>query len=330
MALSKRTLAGVFLRPRRLSTAVSDIRTVGVVGLGLLGHGIAQSAAEGGYRVVGVDSKEGMVAGARANIAASLGKMAGRRVKKGEVSEAEASEAVERTLERISFGTSLASVADADLVIEAIVEDIDVKCAFFESLGGVVKESAIFASNTSSLSIEPMARASGRPDRFVGAHYFNPVQLMKLCEVVRTKDTSPEVVSAVRTFAETCGKTVVLCEDTPGFVVNRLLVPYLASAIALIERQDASIPDVDAAMQLGAGYPMGPICLCDYVGLDTTLNILKGWVRDYPDDPAFFIPQALQAKVDKGKLGRKSGEGFYVWADGVNSTKPTAVSGLED
>jgi 3-hydroxyacyl-CoA dehydrogenase len=147
----------------------------------------------------------------------------------------------------------------------------------------------------------------------VGLHFFNPVQLMRLVEVVRTKNTSEEVFAAARAFGEACGKTPVACKDTPGFVVNRLLVPFMAQALMMLERGDATKEDIDAAMQLGCGHPMGPITLTDYVGLDTTLAIIEGWVLRYPQEPAFAIPQVLRTKVKEGKLGRKSGEGFYKW-----------------
>jgi len=147
----------------------------------------------------------------------------------------------------------------------------------------------------------------------VGLHFFNPVQLMRLVEVVRTDRTDDDVLASARAFGEACGKTPVTCKDTPGFVVNRLLVPYMTQALQMLERGDASAADIDTAMKLGCGYPMGPIELTDYVGLDTTLYILQGWVQRYPDEPAFAIPAVLESKVNEGKLGRKSGEGFYKW-----------------
>jgi len=265
----------------------------------------------------------------RANIAASLQKLHGRRVAKGELSEAQAADNVRQTLARLTFETSTGALAATDLVIEAIAEKMESKLKLFAHLDAVVKKDAIFATNTSSLRVKPMAEASGRPAHFVGLHYFNPVQLMPLCEVVRTDTTDERVMDLARNFAKKCGKTTVDCIDTPGFIVNRLLVPHIAGAIAMAERGDASIEDIDRAMQLGAGNPMGPLTLADYVGLDTTLSILRGWVADYPSEPAFFVPRALEAKVARGKLGRKSGEGFYVWGDGVASTKPTGVSGIE-
>uniref|UniRef100_A0A7S3JSZ2 3-hydroxyacyl-CoA dehydrogenase n=1 Tax=Aureoumbra lagunensis TaxID=44058 RepID=A0A7S3JSZ2_9STRA len=314
---------------RSASTAVSEIRRVGVVGLGLLGHGIAQEAAAAKFDVIGVDTQDSMLKSAEKNIHSSISKLNARKVKKGTMTEVEAAQSLDETMSRLSFAASTSNLSDCDLVIEAIVENIDIKCKFFKELHTVVKPSAIFASNTSSLKITTMATASTRESQFVGLHYFNPVQLMKLVEVIRTDKTSSSVVDAARSFAQKCGKRTVDCIDTPGFVVNRLLVPYIASAVAMAERRDASISDIDTAMQLGAGNPMGPILLCDYVGLDTTLNILRGWKQEFPHEPAFFVPNALEAKVKAGKLGRKSGEGFYFWDDGVNSTKPTGVSGLE-
>jgi 3-hydroxyacyl-CoA dehydrogenase len=197
--------------------------------------------------------------------------------------------------------------------VEAIVADLDVKTKLFAELGGICKPATIFASNTSSFPIAAMAKASGRPKQFVGLHFFNPVQLLMLVEVVRTHDTRDEVFAAARAFGEACGKTPVACKDTPGFVVNRLLVPYMADAMKMLERGDATTQDIDNAMKLGCGYPMGPFELTDYVGLDTTLSILQGWVKRFPDEPAFKIPSVLEKKVKEGKLGRKTGEGFYKW-----------------
>ena len=202
------------------------------------------------------------------------------------------------------------------MIVEAIVEDASIKQKFYADLGARAKAEAIFASNTSSLAVAPMAAASKRPDRFVGLHYFNPVQLMKLCEVVQTPEVDDEVVELVDGWARLTGKITVRCKDTPGFIVNRLLVPNLAAAIAMAERGDAAIEDIDAAMCLGAGHPMGPLQLADYVGLDTCLSILKGWCAQYPDEPAFFVPPSLTAKVSAGKLGRKSGEATTSGATG--------------
>ena len=158
-----------------------------------------------------------------------------------------------------------------------------------------------------------MADASGRPERFVGLHFFNPVQLMKLVEVIQGRKTAPDVVASARAFGEACGKAPILAKDTPGFVVNRLLVPLLHEAILMVERGDATFKDVDTGMELGCGHPMGPIKLLDYVGLDTTLSILEGWHQRYPNEPSFKPSELLKKMVKEGKLGRKSGRGFYEW-----------------
>jgi 3-hydroxyacyl-CoA dehydrogenase len=220
---------------------------------------------------------------------------------------------VRATRARITPSLGFAALAQCDLVIEAIVENLDVKKALFAELGGLCKPQTIFASNTSSFPITEMGAASGRPARMVGLHFFNPVQLMRLVEVVRTEATDEDVFASARAFGEACGKVPVSCKDTPGFVVNRLLVPYMVQALDLLERGDASAEDIEAAMQYGCGHPMGPITLTDYVGLDTTLFILEGWCDRYPDEPAFRIPGILREKVSAGKLGRKTGEGFYRW-----------------
>jgi len=278
-----------------------------------MGHGIVQIAAQGGHQVVAMELDQGALDKGVARIEKSLAKLAGKAVEKGKQTEEEAQAWARDVRGRITPSTDPAALNDCDLVVEAIVENLDVKKAFFAELGQSVKPEAIFASNTSSFPIGEMAQASGRPSRFVGLHFFNPVQLMRLVEVVRTDDTDEEVFAAARAFGEACGKSPVGCKDTPGFVVNRLLVPYMVQAIQMLDRGDASKEDIDTAMQLGCGYPMGPLTLTDYVGLDTTLSILEGWTERYPDEPAFAIPESLRQKVAEGKLGRKTGEGYYAW-----------------
>ena len=305
---------------------VKEITTVGVVGLGLMGHGIAQISAAAGFQTVGVDLNAEVLANGQKAIETSVAKLNSRKASKNPDFDAPA--ATEETLARLSYASTVDAVAQCDLIVEAIVEDASIKQKFYADLGARAKPEAIFASNTSSLAVAPMAAASKRPDRFVGLHYFNPVQLMKLCEVVQTPEVSTEVVDLVDGWARLTGKVTVRCKDTPGFIVNRLLVPNLAAAIAMAERGDAAIQDIDAAMCLGAGHPMGPLQLADYVGLDTCLSILQGWCAQYPGEPAFFVPSSLKAKVREGKLGRKSGEGYYVWGDGPAATKPSGVSGL--
>ncbi|GAB9470374.1 hypothetical protein Gpo141_00007621 [Globisporangium polare] len=319
--LTRRAPAIAALKPELLlarsmsSSSSSDfeIKKVGMVGLGLMGHGIAQTAAQAGFQVVALDmNQQGLDAGMK-RIEGSLAKIVGRGVKKGTITEDAAKAQIEETLARITPTTDQQDLADCDLVIEAIIENVNVKKDFYANLGKIVKPSAIFASNTSSLAISDFAGSSGRASQVVGLHFFNPVQLMKLVEVVRTDATNPAVFEASKNWVHAIGKHPVSCKDTPGFIVNRLLVPYLAQAIALYERGDATKEDIDVSMQFGAGHPMGPITLADYVGLDTTLFILEGWVRDHPNEPAFFVPEIVRKKVAEGKLGRKTGEGFYKW-----------------
>jgi 3-hydroxyacyl-CoA dehydrogenase len=288
------------------------IKQVGVVGCGLMGHGIAQVAAQGGFDVLVVETEQKFLDAGLARIDKSLAKLAEKAVEKGKpADQAKAESAAVRA--RIRGSLDRKSLADRDLVVEAIIEDLDVKRELFADLGRICKKEAILASNTSSFPIAEMAQASGRPAQMVGLHFFNPVQLMRLVEVVRTKATSDDAFAAARAFGEACGKTPVACKDTPGFVVNRLLVPYMVQALLMLERGDASAADIDAAMKLGCGHPMGPIELTDYVGLDTTLAILEGWVTAHPAERAFAIPEILKKKKLEGKLGRKSGEGFYKW-----------------
>jgi len=278
-----------------------------------MGHGIAQLAASNGYKVIGVESSSAALENGKGRIESSVPKLLGKAVKKGAMTEANAVAKQQEILDNISYSTDQATLVNADLIVEAIIEDLAIKIPFYEKLGQMVKPEAIFASNTSSLPITKMALASGRADRFVGIHYFNPVQLMRLTEVIRTEYTDEAVFALTKAWSDSLGKTSVCCGDTPGFIVNRLLVPALAQAVLMAERGDASVGDIDVSMQLGAGHPMGPIMLADYVGLDTTLSILKGWVAEFPGEPAFIVPKSLEAKVAKGRLGRKSGHGFYEW-----------------
>ncbi|DAZ95760.1 TPA: hypothetical protein N0F65_010262 [Lagenidium giganteum] len=266
-----------------------EIKKVGMVGLGLMGHGIAQTAAAAGYQVVALDMNQKALDAGIKRIEGSLGKVAARGVKKGTITEEQGKQQVQSTLELITPTLRTEDLEDCDLVIEAIIENVDIKKDFYQKLGQIVKPSGILASNTSSLRIADFAGSSGRASQVVGLHFFNPVQMMKLVEVVRTDATDAAVFDACKEWVHKIGKHPVSCKDTPGFIVNRLL------------------------MQYGAGHPMGPITLADYVGLDTCQFILEGWVRDYPNEPAFFVPDVLKQKVKEGKLGRKTGEGFYKW-----------------
>lgn len=310
----------VSMATRALSTArvaQYDIQTVGVVGMGSMGHGVAQLCAQAGYNVVVTDaSQKGLDHGMDA-IHKSLQHAAARNVKKGVMEEAAANDQAEETMARISAGAELTHVTDSsDLIIEAIIENLDIKLEFFKNLGGMANDNAIIATNTSSFSVTEMADASGVASRFCGLHYFNPVQIMKLVEVISTEHTDPAVITSVNEFVGKTGKVAVSCGDTPGFIVNRLLVPYLAQGVGILARGDATAADIDTAMRLGAGHPMGPITLSDYVGNDITLSCMKGWIEKFPDDPSFQVPEAiamLEEMVAAGNLGRKSGQGFYAW-----------------
>ena len=307
-----RRLLGPTVGARYFSTSPHGITTVGVVGLGLMGHGIAQTAAEKGFNVVAVEQEQRFLDGGMARIKGSVEKLASKAVAKGKMTADEAAASTASTLARVTPGLGIEALKDCDIVVEAVIEDLKLKEALYGDLGRLCKPDCILASNTSSLSISTMAGYSGRASHMIGLQFFNPVQLMKLVEVVRTAETDPAVFSRGYAFASALGKTPVECIDTPGFVVNRLLVPFLIEAICLVERGVASAPDVDTAMKLGAGHPMGPIHLADYIGLDTVLSIIGGWAEAHPAD-GFVVPESLKAKVAEGKLGRKSGEGFYKW-----------------
>ncbi len=278
------------------------IKKVGVLGCGLMGSGIAEVAARAGYKTIIREVSEELLDKGRVRIEKSLG----RGVHKGKLEESEA----EAILGRISGVVELDELADCDLVVEAIVENIDAKRQTFQALDETVKKSALFASNTSSLTITQIAMSTDRADRFLGLHFFNPVPVMKLVEVVRTILTSDESVDRAMAFVRTLGKEPVACRDNSGFIVNRLLVPYMLDSIRAYEEGVGSIEDIDKAMQLGCGYPMGPFTLLDFVGLDTTLYIADIMFDEYREK-RFAPPPLLKQMVLAGRLGRKSGHGFY-------------------
>ncbi|KAG6451112.1 hydroxyacyl-coenzyme A dehydrogenase, mitochondrial [Manduca sexta] len=301
---------GIIARNFSSSSAVqSAIKNVTVIGGGLMGSGIAQVSAQAGQNVTLVDVSSDVLAKAQKSIGTNLGRVA-KKVYKDNPAEGE--KFVAESLGRIKTLTDPAEAAkSADLVVEAIVENMEVKHKLFKQLDGVAPSHTIFASNTSSLSINEIASVVNRKDKFGGLHFFNPVPVMKLLEVVRGAETNDATYQAMMSWGKSVGKTCITCKDTPGFVVNRLLVPYICEAIRLFERGDASARDIDIAMKLGAGYPMGPLELADYVGLDTNKFILDGWHKKYPDQPLFNPIPLLDKLVSEGKLGVKSGEGFY-------------------
>jgi len=292
------------------SSAVSmAVKNVTVIGSGLMGSGIAQVAAQTGHDVTLVDISDQVLGNATASIKKSLERVA---KKKYSDNPKEGEKFISDTLARLKTNTSATdSVKNADIVIEAIVENIKIKQELFSSLDKAAPSSTLFASNTSSLSITEIASTTERKDRFGGLHFFNPVPVMKLLEVIRTAETSDETYKTMMDFGQNLGKQTITCKDTPGFVVNRLLVPYMSEAVKMLERGDATAKDIDIAMKLGAGYPMGPFELLDYVGLDTTKFIMDGWHEKYPGNPLFETSKLLTKLVQEGKLGVKSGEGFY-------------------
>lgn len=266
--------------------------------------------------MVAVDSSAGSVSKGVGMISKSLATIAAREVKKGTATQAAADARVAATLARIATSTDLGALAECDLIIEAAPETVDIKKSVYGSLAKIARQEALIASNTSGMEVRLLGGFYGRPAAVGALHYFNPVQIMQLCEVIGGEGMPAGDVDRLAAFVREQGRTPVRCKDTPGFIVNRLLVPYLAQAIAMVQRGDASLQDVDVGMKLGAGHPMGPLELADYVGLDTTLHILNNWTRDYPKEPAFFVPQLLKDMVAAGKLGRKTGQGFYRWEGG--------------
>jgi len=281
------------------------IQNVSVVGSGLMGAGIAQVAAQTGHNVVLNDLSDEALGKAMKGIEKSLQRVA---KKKGD----DGPKFIEETLSRISTTTSLETTAgEADLVVEAIVENLGIKQTLFADLEAAAPGTCILATNTSSLPVSAIGANLKDRARFGGLHFFNPVPMMRLLEVIKAQETSEETFQSMLDWGKRMGKTTVNCIDTPGFIVNRLLVPYLMEAIRLVERGHASKEDVDIAMKLGAGYPMGPFELADYVGLDTNKFILEGWHEAYPDEPLFTPVETLKDLVAQNKLGRKTGEGFY-------------------
>ena len=281
---------------------MKKIKKVGVLGCGLMGSGIAEVAARSGYETVVREVTEELVDKGIQKIGGSLGKA----VERGKLEAA----ARDETLSRLSGTVKLEDLADCDIVVEAIVENLEEKKKIFSALDEVVKKDALFASNTSSLTMTQIAMFTHRPDQVVGLHFFNPVPVMKLVEVVRTLLTSEDTYESAFAFARSLGKEPIAAGDNSGFIVNRLLVPYLLDAIRALEEGVGSVEDIDKGMQLGCGYPMGPFTLLDFVGLDTTYYIANIMFEEYREK-RFAAPPLLKQMVTAGRLGKKSGRGFY-------------------
>src|SRR6201987_3803119 len=291
-----------------------EIKKVGVLGCGLMGSGIAQVAATAGFDVTVLEVEQKFLDKGFAGIEKSLAKFA----EKGTIKE---SPQAIRT--RLKGTTNKQDLADRDIVIEAIIENVAEKKKIYSALDAIVKRDAIFASNTSSISVTEMMTATRRPERFIGLHFFNPVPLMKLVEVVKTIATAPEVFETAYEFGKKLGKVPVRTSDKTGFIVNRLLVPYLLDAIRAYEEGVGSIEDIDNAMKLGCGYPMGPFTLLDFVGLETTYYITHVMYDEFKER-RFASPLLLKRLVMAGWYGRKTGKGFYDYSD-PNSPKANKV-----
>jgi 3-hydroxybutyryl-CoA dehydrogenase len=290
-----------------------EIKSVGVVGCGLMGHGIAQVCAQrGGWDVVVVEVGQEQLAKGLGKIEKQLG----RAVEKGKLEQSDA----DAVRGRITGSLDVSDLADCDLVIEAITENLDAKLELWKELDGIVKDEALFATNTSSLSVADQAGATSRPGQFLGLHFFNPVQVMPLLEVVRGEGTDDGTAEAGFAFGDSLGKKTVAAGDNRGFIVNRLLVPFMLDGINAYEAGVGSIEDIDKAMIGGASHPMGPITLADFVGLDTLVSI-AGVMHDYYGEDRFAAPSTLTKLVEAGHYGRKSGRGYYDYS----GEKPVAV-----
>lgn len=280
------------------------IERVGVVGFGLMGHGIAQVSAQAGHQVIVRETEQRFLDAGFKRLEGSLERL----VRGGKLAEGDAKAA----RARITGTTKLEALRDCELVIEAVTEDLALKKALYAELDRICSPQTIFCSNTSSMTIAELAAVTKRPDRFAGLHFFNPVQVMKLVEIVQALSTSEATIETLRAFVAKLGKKGVVCKDTPGFIVNRLLIPYLVGAIRALEQGVASADEIDEAMKLGAGYPMGPFTLLDYVGLDTTYHAANVLYEEFKD-PAVAPPSLLKRLVLAGHYGRKTGRGFYTY-----------------
>jgi 3-hydroxybutyryl-CoA dehydrogenase len=280
-----------------------EIKKIGIVAMtGIMGTGIAQTCAQAGYQVIGSSRSQDNVNKALASINSQLN----RSVEKGRMTQADK----DATVARIKGTTSMKDFADCDLVIEAAVEDMNLKKSIFAELDKICKPEAIIASNTSCLSIIDLAMVTKRPDKVVGVHFFNPVPVMKLVEVVRTIASSDESVAASKKFCESVGKTVVIAKDAPGFIVNRLMTPFINNAVRMLENGVAGREDIDTAINLGLNHPMGPLSLVDLIGIDTFVFFADAQYEAFKD-PQFVPPTLLRKMITAGWLGRKTKKGFY-------------------
>jgi len=279
-----------------------EIAELGVVGAGFMGSGIAESAARAGVAVKLYEPQDAPLAQSRGRIEASVARV----VERGRLAEEDAA----ALLERIEWSTDLEALSGADLVVEAIVEDEDAKAKAFRQLDEVLAPAAILASNTSSIPIAGLAAATGRPERVLGLHFFSPVPVMKLVEVVVGLDTAPDTVARAEAFAGQIGKTAIRTKDRSGFIVNFLLVPYLMAAVRMYEEGFASREDIDEGMKLGCGHPMGPLTLCDFIGLDVLYSVCDSLYEEFKRDE-YAPPPLMKRMVVSGHLGRKTGRGFY-------------------
>lgn len=284
---------------------MTDIKRVGVLGTGLMGSGIAQVAAVAGFDVIARDLHQDQLTRGRRMVEQSLAKF----VEKDQLGAGARDEA----LARLSFTTRLEDLAGSNLVIEAVTEDLELKNRQWIALDQICPGETIFASNTSSLPIIAMATVTSRPDRFLGLHFFNPVPLMPLVEVVRTVSTSGDVVALATAFVRRLGKEPITAKDSSGFIVNLLLIPYLLDAVRAVERGVASVPDIDTGMKLGCGHPMGPLTLLDFVGLDTACKVGEILFDEFRE-ARYAPPPLLKRMVVAGWLGKKNGRGFYDWS----------------
>ena len=284
-----------------------DLKKAGIIGCGLMGAGIAHTIARSGIPVKVYDSDPAQSDKGVGRIYSFIDK----GIEKGKTTIAE-KETVSRNLHKIA---NLRELSDCGIIIEAIPEDFQLKAGLFRELDKIVRPQVIFSSNTSSIKISELAQTTGRPDKFVGTHFFNPVPIMKLCEVIRLDETSDRTFTAVLNFIHALDKTAVVCRDTTGFVVNRLLTPYLLDAVRAFEAGVASVEDIDTGMMLGCGYPMGPLTLVDFVGVETVNHIADIMTEEFKL-PQYEAPELLRKMVEKGWYGKKTGFGFYDYSSG--------------